>query len=507
MIFIGILLVVSVPLFFYAAQYLSQQVKVNEASDTVNVLAQKADAVYALGPGTRDYVWVTIPSGVQNVRIGNKSVQLTFSSIGDVNALTRVNVTGYLPTAQGTYRIVVEMTDSSVFIGPINDTIPPQVISTSPSGVIKINNPLLSATTNEAATCKYDTSDLTYDSMATTFSGSSILHTQQLSNQPQASYLFYARCRDLANNTMTSSSLINYTIALDITAPTVIMTSASPLKLFAGHEICVNATATDNLAVSQVWTMLSSPLTPPYSASQNFTLSDTGAWCAGSAGDNVYGAMVLMQVAGLNFVNTSFANDTSSNTGFQNPFPNIQINVSSNVSVGPGQGLTYVPVSLADYLKSPNQNLNLSDFGMSTKTNVTMDVTDDDKNTPPSVNRFKSSSSFWEGFSFSLAKTPQQVDFISIRLKVVDTDVLPFNLTVYTYTANLTHIMLMNATNFTIDKVMQTGVERGFNEVMITNTIKSAPSNAYIKIRIVPQNTTGMLNKVAHISEADFGII
>ncbi len=505
-IIIGIILVITIPLFYYAIREPSRSLKANQAADTVNVLARKADSIAALGPGSRDYVWISIPGSVTNVLIGNRSVSLHLSDLGDITAYTHANVTGFLPIAQGTYRVVVENLENLVYIGPINDTTPPIVTATAPSGVVTTANPELSATTNEPARCKFSTSDTLYDTMPNTFTGAGIIHTYQLSNQAPGAYAYYVRCRDNANNTMTTSATISFTISLDTTLPVIQGTNANPRDLTVDNTICINASVTDNAGVSAVWAILTVPLaTPPYTNVVNITLLDTGASCALGANDNIYGALHTMQVPGASYINTTFANDTAGNLASQLPWPTILINVTANTGFNPSQGLTIVPVSLAAYLKSPSTAINTADSAMSQNSNMTLDLTDDDKNTPPSTNKFKWSNSFWEGFSFTLNKKPSDVSIITLRLKVVDSDILPYNLTVYTYLSDLNTINMQNVTFFQVREIAQAGVTRGINEITITNTVKSSSNNTLIKVRVVP-NGTEMSNKVMHISEADFGI-
>src|SRR3989338_8761956 len=116
---VGVVLMATIPLFYYVSQQSSQSLKSNQVFDTVHTLAGKADAVYALGSGTRDYVWISIPGGVTSSLIGNKTILLRMSDWGDVHSFTRANVTGSLPTQRGTYRVVVEMLDNIVFIGVV----------------------------------------------------------------------------------------------------------------------------------------------------------------------------------------------------------------------------------------------------------------------------------------------------------------------------------------------------------------------------------------------------
>lgn len=503
-IIIGAILVITIPIFYYTFHESSRTFKSNQAVDTVNTLARKADSLAALGPGTRDYVWISVPGGVRSTLVANQTISLFLSAGGDISAFTKTNITGTLPPDPGTYRMVVETFDNYVFIGQINDTSAPQVVTSLPAGIVRITNPILSATTNEAATCKYSTSDQNYDLMPNTFSGSGIAHTVQFTSQTEGGYAFYVRCRDRSDNTMQTSTLINYTITLDNTAPTVTTTRVSDTSVSAGTSICVNATVSDS-SLSKVWALFSYPLNYPYSPTQNYTLDDTGVSCSGSSGDNVYGALIPMQVIGTIFLNTTFANDSAGNIGYETPFPLIAINVTSTLYGGPGQGFTYVVVDKAHYWRTPGTLLNYSDAQMSNFEEDTIDLTDDDKNTPPSADRFRWAAGNYEGFSFQLNRTPGSLNYITLRIKTVDADVLPYNLTIYSYTSDLSNISLQNYTSFYVTQVASSGTNRGFNEIDITSTVHSQLNNPFIRIRVIP-NGTSMLNRVMHISEADFGI-
>ena len=98
------------------------------------------------------------------------------------------------------------------------DTTPAVFSNPQPSGQISCasdpGNKTISGITNETATCKYDTSDTTYDLMANTFSttgGTS--HSQSLSLACNAAYTYYVRCNDASGNKNTSSASIGFSIA------------------------------------------------------------------------------------------------------------------------------------------------------------------------------------------------------------------------------------------------------------------------------------------------------
>jgi hypothetical protein len=117
----------------------------------------------------------------------------------------------------------------------------------------------------------------------------------------------------------------------DVTGPTVSNTGVNTTSANTNTYICVNATATDPSGISQVW----SQITFPNATVLNITLSqDTGIPCAGTASDDWYGAIVNVgSTAGNLTVNTTFANDTLGNLGYQSPWPNLQVNVTSAITI------------------------------------------------------------------------------------------------------------------------------------------------------------------------------
>ena len=101
------------------------------------------------------------------------------------------------------------------------DTIPPAVSITAPtqnqvfaSGTTQAT---LTATTNEAATCRWSTTDQAYSSMpsANTMSGNGTTsHTTTLTGLADGnSYTRYVRCQDTAGNPTTASQSISFSVA------------------------------------------------------------------------------------------------------------------------------------------------------------------------------------------------------------------------------------------------------------------------------------------------------
>jgi hypothetical protein len=73
----------------------------------------------------------------------------------------------------------------------------------------------LLATTDENATCKYDTADVAYSSMGDTFSTTGTTsHAQTLNLACDASYTYYIRCQDALNNANGSSSTASFSIGV-----------------------------------------------------------------------------------------------------------------------------------------------------------------------------------------------------------------------------------------------------------------------------------------------------
>lgn len=229
-ILIAVVLVALIPIFYFALQKSNTDIKINQVDDAVNALAKAANSVYSLGPGTKDHVWITMPEGVQDIIINGTEINIKISLLGkisDVHASTIGNVTGYISTNPGTYKIPVEaLSNGIVLVGAVNDTDPPTVTFTSPSGEISEREPILSATTNEDADCKYDETDKEYSEMSNFFDGSGLVHTDQVGPLDDDNYTYYVRCRDVIGNTMTSSALIQFmvnTTGLDTDNPDVFL--------------------------------------------------------------------------------------------------------------------------------------------------------------------------------------------------------------------------------------------------------------------------------------------
>ncbi len=129
----------------------------------------------------------------------------------------------WVPASKGAFSYTIYATDlgnqtqtyTSSFL--VQDTVPPEIMETSPSGLLNYNLIELKAITNENSTCKYDSTDVSYDSMYFDLSGSGLIHTK-LRNFGDGTTTLYIKCKDLENN-IGATKKINFTI--DATSPTI----------------------------------------------------------------------------------------------------------------------------------------------------------------------------------------------------------------------------------------------------------------------------------------------
>jgi uncharacterized protein (UPF0333 family) len=215
-VLVGIVLVVLIPLIYYSTSTSSEAIKQSQGEDMVWSLANAADEVYVLSPGTKKYVWINVPGNIQDFQINSTEISVTFSGFGDIVAATKATVVGKIPIARGRYKIPIELLASGIVrIGEGNDSTPPIITWKDPTGLVC--NPItLRATTDEPALCKFDTIDGDFSSMVFTMNGNSLGHDYYQGFQLDGGHQYFVRCIDLFNNEMNSSDIINYTIDSNI---------------------------------------------------------------------------------------------------------------------------------------------------------------------------------------------------------------------------------------------------------------------------------------------------
>ncbi len=223
----GAILVVVISLFYYASNKAKDDIKLNQAQDAVNAVAKTADNVYSLGPGSRDYVWVTIPESVSfsDVDQDNKLILLKLNIFGgssDIYSNTISNVTGSIPYRKGTYLIQVQMlSDGVVYIGDYNDTVAPVMSNIRPvDGSILVNeSAILSLNTNEPAQCQNSTNpNFEYGdgTPIEVYTGYKTVHSRDLTLINGTSYDYYFKCIDGFGNNNTEPVHTNFLVLIDL---------------------------------------------------------------------------------------------------------------------------------------------------------------------------------------------------------------------------------------------------------------------------------------------------
>lgn len=152
-------------------------------------------------------------------------------TFGNVNALS----TTAAFSAAGTYVLQLLATDSaltsvayiSVTVNPaVLDTTPPVISLGTPSGTLPIGTTqtTFSVTTSELAVCKYGViPNVSYDSIGNTFlttGGTS--HSSVITNLTDgATYNYYVRCQDTANNQNIADYLISFSVLSAVSGGTI----------------------------------------------------------------------------------------------------------------------------------------------------------------------------------------------------------------------------------------------------------------------------------------------
>lgn len=137
------------------------------------------------------------------------------------------------------------------------DTTPPVISGLLPTGVQSnlTTSVTLQATTDENATCKYNTTDTSYASMSNTFATTGgTAHSQSgFAVSAGNSYTRYVRCSDTSGNANTSSSTISFSVA-NPTVTSVVCTQFSPTQS-PGSIPCQSAT--NGTPTSYAWSFQS----------------------------------------------------------------------------------------------------------------------------------------------------------------------------------------------------------------------------------------------------------
>ena len=91
------------------------------------------------------------------------------------------------------------------------DFTPPELLTTSPSGVINYNSVTLIATTNEPSICKYGTED-DYSAMTNMTGLGTTGHSADLGTLEDGLYVYHIKCEDMVGNVMEHSKTVVFAI-------------------------------------------------------------------------------------------------------------------------------------------------------------------------------------------------------------------------------------------------------------------------------------------------------
>lgn len=168
-----------------------------------------------------------------NINSSISSVNFTNSDFSGDAFSYSWSIVGLQP---GTYSIFANLTNSSRETlatinktGIVNSSIP-RVLASLPSGTLSKDSAVLSVTTNEIATCKYGTTNDSFENLSNTFSNTkSTSHNQTLSGLSQGEHTFYVRCQDSSGYSMNESAIIKFAVDLPPSAQ-IILSDASPVK-------------------------------------------------------------------------------------------------------------------------------------------------------------------------------------------------------------------------------------------------------------------------------------
>jgi len=254
----------------------SAQFEMTKARALVEDIANAAEQVYQEGQGSKTKIFVTVPENVNSITFSGNSVSINLDAGGEPITIYRAlafNVSGIVTTEEGKQWITIENTaDNGMQLGTVLDITAPSITATSPSGYINSGSTTLSVTTNEGASCKYDTNDVSYASMANSFNGAGTTHAANLAGLSDGIYTYYARCNDSSGNIMVTSSIINFTV--DATKPKISDVFALSIgQTTARISFLTNENANSSVSYGTTTALGTNSLNASYITSHNFSLS------------------------------------------------------------------------------------------------------------------------------------------------------------------------------------------------------------------------------------------
>ncbi|MBI2045527.1 hypothetical protein HYT23_05715 [Candidatus Pacearchaeota archaeon] len=185
-------------------------------------------------------------------------------------------------------------------------------------------------------------------------------------------YIWAAWCNDTLNNQDYENT--NRTLKVDATGPSLSSANSNTTSVATSSYFCLNVTASDSLStINQVFAQITNT-----TATANYTMSEDGTTCDGTASDGIYGVEITSTATGIVNYTKVFANDSLNNIGTldfsdisitvtsSNTAPQVQIvgndTMTNLASSGPNEGPTptYVMINFTAYDAEGFTDLNMS---------------------------------------------------------------------------------------------------------------------------------------------------
>ena|GEM_PF-1608700 len=171
------------------------------------------------------------------------SATVTLSNYGNYAYYVRCKDSlGNTDLTPGTILLIYTIDSSKIPVTPPPDTnsdvTPPVISDLAPASDVTTANVTISGLTDEKATCKYDTSDASYDKMkyALTADKDKTSHSKAIVLPKLGSYAYYIRCKDTSGNKDTASAKISFNYSAQ-TVP--VISNAQPAGQIYQKEVAL----------------------------------------------------------------------------------------------------------------------------------------------------------------------------------------------------------------------------------------------------------------------------
>ncbi|MEM5790677.1 MAG: hypothetical protein QXP77_01350 [Candidatus Aenigmatarchaeota archaeon] len=111
LIIVSIAFLILIPAILYANSMLlssKNELRNKLGESVVERLAENSDWVYSLGSPSRIKINIYVPEFVEYINISNHKISLKFKDSPDpIFKITKANVTGYIPSEEGYYNVLI----------------------------------------------------------------------------------------------------------------------------------------------------------------------------------------------------------------------------------------------------------------------------------------------------------------------------------------------------------------------------------------------------------------